>query len=159
MLGSLDDKQIVNWFTNTRKRFWYRHPDDPSKNELLLERVADIAAYEPTSSIQKQARTPALSPSKRKSSGKAAAASSSAAARSTSPDSSRDPSSPSAARSQRARPASGLLSPDATDEDSDYDDAKKARVHRAKRDQAKVAVTPTRAPSSRQRKVKIEQPQ
>lgn len=32
-------KQVVNWFTNTRKRFWYRHPTDPTKNELRDERV------------------------------------------------------------------------------------------------------------------------
>lgn len=35
----LDDKQIINWFTNTRKRFWYRHPTDPSRNRLLTNRV------------------------------------------------------------------------------------------------------------------------
>jgi hypothetical protein len=35
----LTPKQLINWFTNTRKRFWYEHPTDPSQNLLLDERV------------------------------------------------------------------------------------------------------------------------
>ena len=37
--ANIDERQFVNWFTNTRKRFWYCHPTDPMKNRLSTVRV------------------------------------------------------------------------------------------------------------------------
>ena len=39
-LAGVDAIQCSNWFTNTRKRFWRKHPTDPKLNELSDTRVA-----------------------------------------------------------------------------------------------------------------------
>jgi hypothetical protein len=36
---NVTSQQLTNWFSNTRKRYWFKHPHDPSKNLLLGERL------------------------------------------------------------------------------------------------------------------------
>ena len=67
-LANIDDKQLTNWFTNTRKRFWIRDREDPSKSRLSSVRIDRF--YKGTGSSRKAVVTPAApasapSPNKR----------------------------------------------------------------------------------------------
>jgi len=52
--ANLDDRQFINWFTNTRKRFWYQHPTDRSRNRLLPMRINTPAARQYVEQLERE---------------------------------------------------------------------------------------------------------
>ena len=58
---NLSERQVVSWFANTRKGYWYRHPSDPSRNglsDVRLERQQGEPASEGASKPAVKAALP-----------------------------------------------------------------------------------------------------